>query len=45
MQEYIIVLLLILDRVRFFQECMYLLLCGCGTGFSVQKHHIAKLLI
>ena len=31
------------DRVRFFQECMYLLLCGCGTGFSVQKHHIAKL--
>jgi len=22
---------------------MYLLLCGCGTGFSVQKHHIAKL--
>ena len=32
-----------IDRVRFFQECMYLLLCGCGTGFSVQKHHIAKL--
>jgi len=31
------------DRVRFFQECMYLLLCGCGTGFSVQKHHIDKL--
>ena len=31
------------DRTRFFQECMYLLLCGCGTGFSVQKHHIAKL--
>ena len=31
------------DRMRFFQECMYLLLCGCGTGFSVQKHHIAKL--
>jgi ribonucleoside-diphosphate reductase alpha chain len=31
------------DRVRFFQECMYLLLCGCGTGFSVQKHHINKL--
>ena len=22
---------------------MYLLLCGCGTGFSVQKHHINKL--
>lgn len=32
-----------IDRVRFFQECMYLLLCGCGTGFSVQTHHIAKL--
>ena len=31
------------DRLRFFQECMYLLLCGCGTGFSVQKHHIKKL--
>ena len=27
-----------IDRTRFFQECMYLLLCGCGTGFSVQKH-------
>jgi ribonucleoside-triphosphate reductase len=31
------------DRLRFFQETMYLLLCGCGVGFSVQKHHIAKL--
>jgi ribonucleoside-diphosphate reductase alpha chain len=31
------------DRPRFFQECMYLLLCGCGVGFSVQHHHIAKL--
>ncbi|MFI5404963.1 MAG: recombinase [Nitrososphaerales archaeon] len=31
------------DRLRFFQECMYLLLCGSGTGFSVQKHHIDKL--
>lgn len=31
------------DRPRFFQECMYLLLCGCGTGFSVQTHHIAQL--
>jgi ribonucleoside-triphosphate reductase len=31
------------DRIRFFQECLWLLLCGCGTGFSVQKHHIAKL--
>ena len=32
-----------IDRLRFFQECMYLLLCGCGAGFSVQKHHIDKL--
>lgn len=31
------------DRLRFFQECFHLLLCGCGTGFSVQKHHIDKL--
>ncbi len=31
------------DRPRFFQVAMYLLLCGCGVGFSVQKHHIAKL--
>ena len=31
------------DRPRFFQECMYLLLCGCGVGFSVQKHHVKKL--
>ena len=31
------------DRLDFFQECMYLLLCGCGVGFSVQKHHIAQL--
>jgi ribonucleoside-diphosphate reductase alpha chain len=31
------------DRSRFFQECFWLLLCGSGTGFSVQKHHIAKL--
>ena len=32
-----------IDRLRFFQECMYLLLCGCGVGFSVQNHHIKKL--
>jgi len=32
-----------IDRPRFFQECMYLLLCGCGVGFSVQKHHVDKL--
>jgi ribonucleoside-triphosphate reductase len=32
-----------IDRARVFQETMWLLLCGCGCGFSVQKHHIAKL--
>lgn len=31
------------DRASFFTECMYLLLCGCGVGFSVQNHHISKL--
>jgi len=31
------------DRPRFFQEALWLLLCGCGVGFSVQKHHIAQL--
>lgn len=31
------------DRPTFFQEAMYLLLCGCGVGFSVQRHHVAKL--
>lgn len=31
------------NRVRFFQEAFWLLLCGCGTGFSVQRHHVAQL--
>ena len=31
------------DRPRFFQETMYMLLCGAGVGFSVQKHHVSKL--
>ena len=31
------------DRFRAFQEIMFLLLCGCGVGFSVQKHHVKKL--
>ena len=31
------------DRTRFFQEALWLLLCGCGVGFSVQTHHVAKL--
>ena len=31
------------DRARFFQEAFWLLLCGCGVGFSVQKHHVEKM--
>jgi ribonucleoside-diphosphate reductase alpha chain len=31
------------DRVEFLREAFWLLLCGTGTGFSVQKHHVAKL--
>ncbi|KVP17105.1 hypothetical protein WJ84_02170 [Burkholderia ubonensis] len=31
------------DRAAFFQEAMYLLLCGCGVGFSVQERHVSKL--
>jgi len=31
------------DRPRFFSECFYVLLCGAGAGFSVQKHHVGKL--
>lgn len=32
-----------IDRPEALQETMYLLLCGCGVGFSVQRHHIGKL--
>lgn len=28
---------------KMFQETMWLLLCGCGVGFSVQKHHVDQL--
>jgi hypothetical protein len=31
------------NRLRFFQEAFWLLLCGCGVGFSVQFHHVAQL--
>ena len=31
------------DRLDFFREFFYLLLCGCGCGFSVQRQHIARL--
>ena len=32
-----------IDHVDSFSECMFLLLSGCGVGYSVQKHHIDKL--
>lgn len=31
------------DRPRFFAEAFWLLLCGCGVGFSAQRHHVARL--
>ena len=32
-----------IDDFRSFSEIMFLLLSGCGVGFSVQQHHIEKL--
>jgi ribonucleoside-triphosphate reductase len=32
-----------IDRLESFRESLYLLLCGCGVGFSVQRQHVAKL--
>jgi ribonucleoside-triphosphate reductase (thioredoxin) len=32
-----------INRPRAFQETLYLLLVGCGVGFSVQKTHVAQL--
>src|SRR6056297_1713353 len=31
------------DRPAFFNELFYILLCGAGAGFSVQKHHVEKM--
>jgi ribonucleoside-triphosphate reductase (thioredoxin) len=31
------------DRLEFFGGYLFLLLCGCGVGFSVQRHHVARL--
>jgi len=31
------------DSVDAFNEIMFLLLSGCGVGYSVQQHHVAKL--
>ena len=32
-----------INRPRVFQEALYVLLCGCGVGFSVQKQHVGCL--
>jgi ribonucleoside-diphosphate reductase alpha chain len=32
-----------IDSYESFSEAMFLLLSGCGFGFSVQKHHVEKL--
>jgi ribonucleoside-diphosphate reductase alpha chain len=32
-----------IDDIASFSEIMFLLLSGCGVGYSVQKHHIEKL--
>lgn len=31
------------DHLRAFDEAFYLLMCGCGVGFSVERQNIAKL--
>ena len=31
------------NRMSFLSEAVWLLLCGCGVGFSVQRHHVAQL--
>jgi ribonucleoside-triphosphate reductase len=33
----------LIDRPRVFGEVLYLLLCGCGVGYSVQYEHVEKL--
>lgn len=32
-----------IDRIAAFSEGLYLLLCGCGVGYSVQKRHTEQL--
>lgn len=32
-----------IDSIYAFNEAMFLLLSGCGYGYSVQQHHVAKL--
>jgi len=32
-----------IDKLRAFDEILYILMCGTGVGFSVEKHHTRKL--
>lgn len=32
-----------IDSIRSFDECMYVLMCGSGVGFSVEEKHVSKL--
>ena len=32
-----------IDHTDSFSECMFLLLSGCGVGYSVQNHHVNQL--
>jgi ribonucleoside-diphosphate reductase alpha chain len=32
-----------INRVRAFDEILYILMCGTGVGFSVEREYVAKL--
>jgi ribonucleoside-diphosphate reductase alpha chain len=34
---------LVLDDIAAFDEALYLLMCGCGVGYSVERQYVAKL--
>ena len=34
---------LLIDKVSAFRDTLYLLLCGCGVGYSVQHDHVEQL--
>lgn len=33
----------LVDKPKVFQDIVFVLLAGCGAGYSIQKHHIEKL--